>query len=90
MRSDHRSFALDDLKATRKRQSYHQLVIEDWNVTSLTGKEHELVEEVKRYFLVWLASLRLSVVAITLWMCEMGRNSSTSALNPKYLQILGI
>ena len=54
MRSDHRSFALDDLKATRKRQSCHQLVTEDWNITLLTGKEHELVEEVKRYFLMWL------------------------------------
>jgi len=40
---------LGDLKDTRKRQSCHKLVIGNWNITSLTGKEHELVEEAKRY-----------------------------------------
>jgi len=42
---------LRDLKTTQKRQSRHTLVIGNWNITSLTEKEHELVEEAKRYFL---------------------------------------
>ena len=43
-------FTLDDLKTTRKGQSYHKLMIGNGNITSLTGKEHELVEEAKRHF----------------------------------------
>jgi len=35
------------LKATGNRQSFHKLVIGNWNVTSLTGKEHEPLEEAK-------------------------------------------
>jgi len=31
------------LQATRNQQSCHKLVIGNWNITSLTGKEHELV-----------------------------------------------
>ena len=42
---------LVDLRATSKRQSRHQLVIENWKITSFRGKEHDLVEEAKRYFL---------------------------------------
>jgi len=41
------AFTLEDLKATRKRQSRHKLVIRNWNITSFTGKEHELMEKVK-------------------------------------------
>ena len=39
------------LKTTCERQSWHKLVIGNWNITSPTGKEHELVEEAKQYFL---------------------------------------
>jgi len=34
-----------DFKATRKRQTWHKQVTEIWNVTSLTGKEYELIEK---------------------------------------------
>ena len=39
------------LKAIRKRQSSHTLVVGNWDITSLTRKKHELVEEAKRYSL---------------------------------------
>ena len=39
---------LEDLRATRKRKSRHNLVIGNWSIISLRGKEHELVEEAKR------------------------------------------
>jgi len=45
---------LGDLRATRKRQcrhKLHKLVIGNWNITPLMGKEHELVEEAKQYYL---------------------------------------
>jgi len=42
---------LGDLRATRKRQSRHKLVIGNLHITSLKGKEHELIEEAKRYSL---------------------------------------
>jgi len=32
-------------------------MIENWNITSLTGKEHELVEKAKRYSRMLLAFL---------------------------------
>ena len=38
---------LGDLKGSRKRQSCQKLVTGDWNASSLTGKEIELVEESK-------------------------------------------
>ena len=41
------AFILRDLKVTRKRQYCHKLVIGNWNISLLTGKEHELVEEAK-------------------------------------------
>ena len=39
-----------DLRATSKWQSWHKLGKGNWKITSLTGKEHELVDEAKRYF----------------------------------------
>ena len=36
-----------DLKATRKCQYCHKLVVGNWNITLLTGKDHELVKEAK-------------------------------------------
>ena len=36
-----------DCKAKRKRQSRHKLVIGNYNITSLRGKENELIEEAK-------------------------------------------
>jgi len=45
--------------------------------SSLTGKEHELVEKVKQYFLDAVGTLRLSVRALTLGSWAMGANSST-------------
>jgi len=39
------------LKVTSKRLSCHELVTGNWNIVSLTEKQHELVEEAKRYFL---------------------------------------
>jgi len=38
---------LGDLKDTHKRQSCCKVVIGNWNIAPLTGKEHELVEEAK-------------------------------------------
>jgi len=38
----------DGLEATRKRQSWHKLMSANWKITSLTGKEHEQLEEAKR------------------------------------------
>jgi len=43
--------SLGVLKKTRKRHSRYELVAGNWNITSMTGKEHELLEEVKRYSL---------------------------------------
>jgi len=40
---------LGDLKATRKRQSYHQLTTVKWNITSPTV--NVLVEDAKRHSL---------------------------------------
>jgi len=72
---------LIDSKATRKRQFCHNLVVEHWNISSLTGKEQEIVEEAKLIPWMFLASFQRSVVNLTLWRCEMGGNSSTLALN---------
>ena len=33
------------------RVNHHQLLLGNWNVLTLTGKELELVEEAKRYYL---------------------------------------
>ena len=45
-------FYSGDLNATREGQFCHKLVaIRNWNMTSLTGEEHELVVEAKRYTL---------------------------------------
>ena len=33
------------------RKNYHRLLLGDWNVLTLTGKELELVEEAKKYHL---------------------------------------
>ena len=52
MRTAESASVLGDLKATRKMLSCHKLVIGNWNITSLTRKDHELVEETKRYFLI--------------------------------------
>jgi len=41
---------LGDFKPTRKQQSCHKIMVGNWNIASLTGKEHELVEEAKRSF----------------------------------------
>jgi len=72
-----------DLKATRKRQTWHKQVTEIWNVTSLTGKEYELIEKATRYSLV-IVDISLTkrrgsntVVIFDAW------NSSTLALNQK-------
>jgi len=46
-RGDGTASTLEDLKFTRKRQSYHKLVNKHWNITSLAGKACELVEDVK-------------------------------------------
>ena len=48
-------FLFWDLKLTRKLQSFHAFVIGNWNIASITGTEHDPVEEFKRYFLgaVW-------------------------------------
>jgi len=43
--------SLNDLKTTGKQQFHHKLVIGNRNSGSLTRKEHEVVEEAKRYFL---------------------------------------
>jgi len=58
------SSTLGDLKAMRKRQSCHKLVNGNWNVTSLTGKEHKRFEEAERYFLDAVGIL--SIVVLTL------------------------
>jgi len=52
---------LGDLRATHKRQFRHKLGIGNWNISSLRGKEYELVDEVKRYSLdvVGVASTKL-------------------------------
>jgi len=34
-----------------KWQKFHKLVIGNWKITSFTGKEHEVVEDAKLYFL---------------------------------------
>jgi len=77
---------LGDLEATRKRWSRHKLVIENWNITSLAGKEHELVEGSKRYPWMLLISHPLRVVVLTLqsWtMC--GKSFTHSALSQQNL-----
>jgi len=71
------------LKAMRKQQSRHKLVMENLNITSLTGKEHEWVEEAKRYSWLLLESFRQSFVATTLLCWSMGGNSSAQALIQK-------
>jgi len=58
------------------------LEIENWNITSLTGKEHELVE-VNNISWMLQESLRLSVVAG-------GGNSSLSALSQQSLPRLKV
>ena len=61
------SVLMGDLKVTRKRQFYHKLVIGNWSITSLTRKEHKLVEKPNDAPWMLLAFLRLSGVALTLW-----------------------
>ena len=43
--------ARQDLKTTRKQQPCHELVIENLKITSLTGNEHVMIEEAKRFSL---------------------------------------
>ena len=40
---------MGDLRATHKRQFRHRVMSGNWNISSLRGKEHELVEKVKLY-----------------------------------------
>ena len=42
---------LGDLKAISERQSCHKLAIRNWNTTSLTANEDELIRKDKRYYL---------------------------------------
>jgi len=51
METEQSASTLGHLKDTRKRQSCHEIVIENWNITSLTAKENELVEEANRHSL---------------------------------------
>jgi len=44
-------FFFKEPRVTRHRQSRHKLVTGNWNITSLTGKEHKPVEEAKQYSL---------------------------------------
>ena len=80
--SGHSSFTLGDLKARRKRQSRHKLVIGNWNITSLTGKSTNWSRKPHDILRLLLASLRLSVVVLTLWSCDMGGNSSDARYSP--------
>ena len=74
-------FYFGSLEAARKRQSCHKLVIGNWNITSLTRKEHDLVEQAKGY------SLDVVCISFTkrhgskLQSCTMGGNSSIPALS---------
>jgi len=54
------------LKATGNRQSFHKLVIGNWNITSLTGKEHEPLEEAKDISPVLVTSLRRNFLGLLL------------------------
>lgn len=51
MRTAQSASALGGLIATRKHQSCLKLVIGKWNVTTLTGKKHEVVKKAKRHSL---------------------------------------
>jgi len=80
--SRHSSFTLGDLKVRRKRQSRHKLVIGNWNITSLTGNSTNWSRKPNDIPRMLLASLRLSVVILTLWSCEMDGNSSDARYSP--------
>ena len=51
-----------DFRVTRKQQSCHKVVAENWNHTSIIRKEHKLVEEAKQY--------SMDVIAISSTMCH--------------------
>ena len=67
------------LKTNRKQQFCRKQLIANWDITSHTGKECALVQEAKRYSGMLLASLRLSVVAITLLSWTMDGNSGVES-----------
>ena len=40
------------------RVNHHQLLLGNWNTLTLTGKELELVEEAKRYYIIGVSSTK--------------------------------
>jgi len=67
--------------ATRKRQSHHKLVIANRNITSLRGKSTNCSRKPNDILWMLLASLRQSIVDLTLLSWTMGGNSSTPAVS---------
>ena len=58
------------------RVNHHQLLLGNWNILTLTGKELELVEEAKQYHLVLSKFLQPDDVALELWILMADGNSS--------------
>jgi len=77
---------LEHLTASCQQQSCHELGIRNWNITSITGKEHELVEEGKRMLLAphWQKFVFLIVQRAERWV-----KTFTPALNQQSLPRLG-
>ena len=62
-----RVFVLVIMYVAYSRVNHHQLLLGNWNILTLTGKELELVEEAKRYHLDIVEVLPPKDVALKLW-----------------------
>ena len=62
------------------RVNHHQLLLGNWNILTLTGKELELVEEAKRYHLDIIGVSSTNDVALELWIWMADGNSSILVL----------
>ena len=62
------------------RVNHHQLLLCDWNILTLTGKEPELVEEAKRYHIKISEFLQPNDVALELWIWTADGSSSILVL----------
>jgi len=71
-----------ELKLCRRR------VIGYWNINSLTGKQHELIQETNYVPWMLLLCLRGVVMFLILLSWTIGRNHSTPVLNQKSLPML--
>ena len=60
--------------------NHHQLLLGNWNILTLTGKELELVEEAKRIISILSEFLQPNDVALELWIWMADGNSSILVL----------